>query len=108
MVDGQGNMMMVFNRTSETEFPAARFTGRLSTDLPGTLHSSVPLKESATSCHSSWGSYNGAAVDTNDTKIWIIGQYTATEAECATWIGETSYIAGNAESSNGLNKPVFA
>ncbi len=108
MVDGQGNLMMVFNRASETEFPAARFTGRLSTDLPGTLHSSVPLKESEVACHSTWGGYNGAAVDTNDTKIWIIGQYAATEAAGATWIGETSYIAGNAESSRGVNRPVFA
>jgi hypothetical protein len=108
MVDGRGNMMMVFNRAGKTEYPAARFTGRLSTDQPGTLHSSVPLKESTVSCHSEWGSYNGAAVDTNDTRIWVIGQYAANESAGATWIGETSYMAGNAESSRGVSNPVFA
>jgi|GEM_PF-1324185 len=107
MVDGQGNLIMVFNRVSETEYPSLRFTGRLSTDTPGTLHSSALLKESFVPGQATWGSYNGAAVDTNDTKIWVVGQYPAAESERGTWIGETSYIASSAEGNPAIKKPAF-
>lgn len=107
MVDGRGNLMMVFNRVSETEYPSIRFTGRLSTDATGMLHASVPLRESLVSGPSEWGSYNGAAVDTNDTKIWIVGQYAAGEAECGTWIGETSYMAGSSEGGTRTTRPAL-
>ncbi len=107
MVDGRGNLMMVFNRVSATEYPSIRFTGRLSTDAVGQLHASVPLRESLVPAHAGWGSYNGAAIDTNDTKIWIIGQYPASEAEWGTWIGETSYMAGSSEGGVRTPRPAL-
>ena len=108
MVDGQSNLIMVFNRVGAAEFPTIRFTGRLSTDLLSTLQASALLKESPVATSRGWGAYNGAAVDPNDTKVWIIGQYTAAEAEWGTWIGETSYIASNAEGSGGgVKKPAY-
>ncbi|MFN7946457.1 MAG: hypothetical protein U0Z53_13990 [Blastocatellia bacterium] len=107
MVDGRGNLIMVFNRVSETEYPSIRFTGRLSTDAVGMLHASVPLRESLIPAHAEWGSYNGAAVDTNDTKIWIVGQYPASESEWGTWIGETSYMAGSSEGGTRATRPAL-
>jgi hypothetical protein len=103
MVDGQSNLIMVFNRAGAEELPAIRFTGRLSTDTPSTLQASALLKASSAGGPRAWGHYNGAAVDPNDTKVWIIGQYAA-QAEWATWIGESSYIASGAE-GGGINKP---
>jgi hypothetical protein len=100
MVDGQSNLIMVFNRVGKTEFPSIRFTGRLSTDTPNTLQASARIKESRTAGPTAWGHYNGAAVDPNDTKVWVVGQYAATESEWATWIGETSYIASSAEGNS--------
>jgi hypothetical protein len=48
-------------------------------------------------------------VDTNDTQVWIIGQYAASESEWATWIGETSYIASGAEGGiGGIKRPAHA
>jgi hypothetical protein len=109
MVDGQSNLIMIFNRAGETEFPSIRFTGRLSTDAPRTLQASALLKESAVSGPSLWGAHNGAAVDPNDTKVWVIGQYAAAESEWATWIGETSYIASGAEGSgSNVKRPAHA
>jgi hypothetical protein len=108
MVDGQSNLIMVFNRAGESEFPSVRFTGRLFTDTPSTLQASALLKESLTAGPRAWGAYNGAAVDPNDTKVWIIGQYAAGESEWATWIGETSYIASGAEGSGGsIKRPAY-
>jgi len=97
MIDGQSNLIMVFNRAGETEFPSIRFAGRLSTDPLNTLQASARIKESRTAGPSLWGHYNGAAVDPNDTKVWVVGQYAADDSEWATWIGETSYIASSAE-----------
>lgn len=106
MLDGRSNLIMVFNRASKTEYPSIRFTGRLSTDLPGQLHASVPLRESDVPGRHNWGSYNGAAVDPNDTRIWVIGQYPVTESEFGTWIGETSYMSGTTEGRNNSGRLV--
>lgn len=97
MADGQSNLVMVFNRVGAGEYPAVRFTGRLSTDPANRLHGSALLKQSAAAGPSAWGAYNGAAVDPNDVKVWIIGKFAAAENEGATWIGETSYLTGNPE-----------
>lgn len=97
MVDGQSNLIMVFNRSSSEESVSLRFTGRLSTDLPNLLHSSALLHEGVAPGVTTWGGYNGAAVDTNDMKVWVVGQYGAGSQECRTWIGETSYITSRAE-----------
>jgi hypothetical protein len=97
MADGQSNLVMVFNRVGAGEFPAVRFTGRLSTDPANKLHGSALLKQSAAAGPRAWGAYNGAAVDPNDIKVWIIGKYAAAESEGGTWIGETSYLSGNSE-----------
>lgn len=97
MADGQSNLVMVFNRVGANEFPCVRFTGRLSTDPPNKLHGSALLKQSAAAGPRAWGAYNGAAVDPNDIKVWIIGKYAAAEQEGATWIGETSYLTDSPE-----------
>ena len=102
MVDGQSNLILVFNRAGDTEFPTLRFTGRLSTDIPNALQASARIKESRAAGPSAWGRYNGAAVDPNDTKVWVAGQYAADDSEWATWIGEASYIAESAEGSSKI------
>src|SRR5262249_23625568 len=37
MPDGEGNLIMVFNRSGETEYPSIRYTGRFESDEPNTL-----------------------------------------------------------------------
>src|SRR5207249_4249920 len=43
-VDSANNMILVFGRSSATEFPSIYYTWRLATDPPNTLRDSVPLK----------------------------------------------------------------
>lgn len=97
MVDGRANMVLVFNRTGPEEYPAIRFTGRLGIDTQNKLHASSLLKQGTASGPYAWGAYNGAAVDPNDIKVWIIGKYPAAESIGATWIGETSYLRDQPE-----------
>ena len=97
MIDGQNNLVMVFNRSSADEFPAIRFTGRLAIDTQNKLHASSLLKNSIAPGPSAWGGYNGAALDPNDIKVWIIGKYPTAESVGATWIGETSFMSGQPE-----------
>lgn len=108
MVDGHSNLIMVFNRTAPSEFPSLRFTGRLSTDAPNLLQASGLLKQSLCAAAPAWGRGGGAAVDPNDVKVWIIGQYATSPASWGTWIGETSYMTSMAEGNSNTKKLVLA
>lgn len=91
MVDGEGNMLLVFNRNSDNEQPAIRYTGRRSADENGLLQASELLLLSSASASREWSNFSGAAMMPDDTEVWIIGQYAATETDWPTWIGAVSY-----------------
>lgn len=91
MVDRHNRMMLVFNRTGETEFPAIRFTGRRASDRPNTLQASALLKQSPVPGGKVWSACSGASLDPSGSDFWIIGQYSIGHNEWATWIGETAY-----------------
>ena len=91
MVDRHNRLMLVFNRTGETDFPAIRFTGRRASDRPNTLQASALLKQSPVPGGKVWSACSGAALAPNGSDFWIIGQYTIGRNEWATWIGETTY-----------------
>jgi hypothetical protein len=97
MPDGEGNLLMVFNRTGESEFPSIRITGRLASDEPNTLQASVQLQQSSTSYSGEWSVANGIANLPNDPVVWMIGQYAATEEDWATWIGAATYAVSESE-----------
>lgn len=91
MVDRHNRLMLVFNRTGETEFPAIRFTGRRASDRANTLQASALLKQSPVPGGKVWSACSGASLDPSGSDFWIIGQYSIGRNEWATWIGETSY-----------------
>ncbi|MGE0130105.1 MAG: hypothetical protein AB7U82_18630 [Blastocatellales bacterium] len=91
MPDGEGNLMMVFNRVGESESPTIRYTGRLESDEPNTLQESVLLQQSLTAGAAEWSSRSGVACTPDDSTIWMIGQYAATDEDWATWIGSATY-----------------
>jgi hypothetical protein len=91
MVDRHNRMLLVFNRTGQTEYPAIRFTGRRASDKPNTLQSSALLKQSPVPGGKVWSACSGASLDPSGSDFWIIGQYSVAENEWATWIGETTY-----------------
>jgi hypothetical protein len=100
-VDGESNLLMVFNQVHENEPPAIRFTGRRTSDEPGLLRASELLLRSPTSASSEWSNFNGAAIAPDDTEVWLIGQYVATESDWPTWIGAVSY----ADQEDGASNP---
>jgi len=86
--DGAGNLGIVFTRSSASEFASVRVTGRLVTDAPNTLQSSVPIQGGGgAQTHPSgrMGDYSGAALDPVDpSKVWVSGEYIRSTAS-ADW-----------------------
>ncbi len=100
-VDGEGNMILVFNRAGESDMPEIRITGRCSPDEPNTLQESAMLQQSPAAGAAEWSIYSGATTSPDDSGVWVIGQYAATETDWATWIGAVSY----AENEENVKEP---
>ncbi|MGH9801361.1 MAG: hypothetical protein ACRD82_13430 [Blastocatellia bacterium] len=91
MADGEGNMLMVFNRVSDNETPSICFTGRRAADEVGLLQPSELLMYSPTSAFCEWSNFNGAAIAPDESDVWVISQYIATDSDLPTWIGAITY-----------------
>ena len=91
MVDGEGNMLLVFNRASEAEYPSLRFTGRGAPEAPNLLQASALLQRSLVADVVDWSTTNGVAIAPDESEMWIIGQYAPTVHDWATWIGAVTY-----------------
>lgn len=100
MPDGEGNLLMVFNRAGETEFPSIRFSGRLASDEASTLQASVSLQQSSTTGSAEWSVSSSVASAPDDPVVWMIGQYAATDEDWATWIGAATYSEPEDESAD--------
>ncbi len=93
MPDAEGNLVMVFNRVGESEFPSIRFTGRLASDEPDTLPASVPLQQSSTAGPAQWSLRSGGACAPDEGVVWVIGQYAAAPEDWATWVGAATFFS---------------
>ncbi|MBK9313728.1 MAG: hypothetical protein IPM55_05710 [Acidobacteria bacterium] len=85
-VDGEGNMLLAFNRAGDPEFPTIRFTGKLAANEAGLLTVSQQMQQSTSPGEIQWSNCSGVAISPDDSTIWIIGQYAATRKDWATWI----------------------
>ncbi|MBK9706891.1 MAG: hypothetical protein IPO77_07800 [Acidobacteria bacterium] len=109
MVDGTGNMVILFNRASELEFPEIRYTGRLATDELNTLQESALLQHSLTAGSRDWSTCSGTANAPGERSIWMVGQYAGTTNDWATWLGAVSYDEKGVDAGdNGLPQSAFA
>jgi hypothetical protein len=83
--DNNGNMIMVFSRSSASEFGSIYYTGRKSTDPLGTLQVSALLKGGVANYvakdgggRNRWGDYAGVGADPSNTKgIWFYSMYAS-------------------------------
>lgn len=73
MPDGNGNMVMVFSRSSRRGYAAARHTGRRASDALGALQASALLQAGIAnytgldqSGRNRWGDYAGVGSDRQD------------------------------------------
>ncbi|MGH7495360.1 MAG: hypothetical protein ACREOO_23630, partial [bacterium] len=103
--DKNGNLFITFTRSGLSEYPSARYTGRLKADPPG-LQASLVLRGGEANyiktfgdTRNRWGDYVGIALDPVDsTKVWMLGQYAAAEIGAGenadrwgTWVGSANY-----------------
>ncbi|MFN0111483.1 MAG: hypothetical protein ACKVZH_21675 [Blastocatellia bacterium] len=102
-VDGEGNMMMVFNRVSDHETPSICFTGRSAADEAGWLQPSELLMYSPTSTFCEWSNFNGIAIAPDEMEAWIMSQYIATDSDLPTWIGAISYADYDERAANSYS-----
>jgi hypothetical protein len=97
--DNNGNVTMVFSRCSPSEFGSVLYTGRRSTDAPGTLQASAFLKAGVahyskldTSNRNRWGDYAGVAADpVNPRLIWFYSEFASAVDTWGTWVGSSFF-----------------
>jgi len=97
--DNNGNFIVVFSRSSTTEFGSIGYTGRRATDPLGTLQPSALLKAGVATYQgldshgrNRWGDYNGVAADpANPRVIWIYSEFAAAVNTWGTWVGSSFF-----------------
>lgn len=99
MPDSNGNMTMVFSRSSSTAFASILYTGRKAADPPGTLQASALLKAGTANYvkldglgRNRWGDYAGVGSDPADTlRVWLYSMYAVAGNNWATQVGASKF-----------------
>ncbi|MBE7528546.1 MAG: hypothetical protein HND44_23745 [Chloroflexi bacterium] len=94
------DMVIGYTKSSNAMFPSVWYTGRESTDSPGTLQAEAELKAGEitytafdTPPHR-WGDYTGMTIDPDGLTFWYLGQYSKNITGNARWgnyIGSFTY-----------------
>ena len=82
-VDSAGNMGIGFAASGPSIYPGAYYTGRLSTDSPGTVQPTEALAEGVDyyvrtfgGSRNRWGDYSGISIDpVDDSTFWVFNEY---------------------------------
>ncbi len=99
MPDVNGNVIMVFCRSSASEFASIYYTSRRSTDPLGYIASSQ-LLQAGVSSHvkydsngrNRWGDYSGISIDPVDWRtIWFYSEYAGPLDTWRTWVGSSKF-----------------
>ncbi len=95
-----GDMAVGYSKGTSTSYPSIWYTGRVSSDPPGTLQAESLLKvgEVTYSAFDSpphrWGDYTGMTIDPDGATFWYMGEYSKNiiySANWGTYIGSFSY-----------------
>ena len=97
--DANGNVTVVFSRSSASQFGSIAYTGRRATDPLGTLQGSAVLKAGLASYvgldsggRNRWGDYNGIASDpANGRVVWMYSEYASAVNTWGTWVGSAFF-----------------
>lgn len=98
-VDGSGNAVMVFGRTSASEYPSLYYTFRSATDPANTLRPPARLRSGSSAWSTSnallggrngWVDFFATAPDPLDGTAWLFGAYVTGQGERGTWVANVS------------------
>jgi hypothetical protein len=95
--DGAGNLHMIFNVSSSSDFAGLQVTGRLTDDPLNTLQAPALLRAGGgaqTTSSGRMGDYYGAALDPSDPSIvWVNGEYIRATAlrDWGTFVGALQF-----------------
>jgi hypothetical protein len=87
-VDHAGDMTLAYAYASKVDFAGLRYTGRLVSDLAGTLQAEAVLKTGEQSVNGSrYGDYAGQALDSDGCTVWHFEEYARAASLWGTWVG---------------------
>jgi hypothetical protein len=75
--DNTGNLIVVFNRSSSSQYISVYGSVQKTTDAANTLEPPVLLKSGSGAYTESarWGDYSGASIDPSNSTLWLGGEY---------------------------------
>ena len=115
-VDKNQSAAFGFTRSSTTEYPSFRITGRDAADTTNTLNATQTIQQAGTNHYEDpntptnrFGDYSGSAVDPDGCRLWFFGEYggSATSADWRTTIGAFQFPSCNVNSSITLDKSLY-
>jgi hypothetical protein len=99
IADSSGNISVIFNRSSASEFAGMFYSGRRGTDAPGMLRSAVRVQAGLASYKDPnrngldpWGDFNGIALDPVDKTVWLFSEFVKSTTSWGTQIGQVSFV----------------
>ncbi len=109
-MDGQGNIALGYSVSSDTTFPAVRYTGRLTGDALGTLQAETSIVEGTGSQSGQnldrWGDYSGMTIDPfDDCTFWYTNEYLKT-TDAFNWSTRVASLAFPGCSAGKQNQTV--
>ena len=99
MIDGSGDVVIVFGRTSPTEFASLYYTYRTPADAPGTLHPPRLLHAGdglwaqfspVTGSRNRFIDFFVAQLDPVDGTVWAFGAFVGAGGRRGTWVADVS------------------
>lgn len=95
MPDENGNLIMIYDTMSSSLNPSTAYAGRRSTFPLGRFHDAGKFlqKGLVPTGNSRWGDYESTSYDGfSSDNIWMASQYSGSNADWATVIGETKFV----------------
>ncbi len=104
-VDGCGNMMVGYTKTTAATLPGVWIAGREAGDPLGTIQGELEIKAGEVPFgESRWGDYSGMTIDPDGATFWYLGEYSKDVASGRNW----GNFVGSARFDNCVPSGVFA
>jgi len=97
-LDTAGNMFLVYNISSTSDYVGVRITGQPAGSAPQVVATPQTIQpgQGLYTCFMRWGDYNGAALDpATPNAVWVVGEYagaSSTNCEWATFVAQLTFV----------------